>query len=275
MFAALAYREGEADGRLRRVFGRLFGERIAPVKTAVGQGECFFTASVTPGARIRWDDLFVSMGRLSREMVLPEELEIPPGCGITRFTPGALKPRVVMNTAAALLARLGETRFPVTIVDLRGSLCSLVIPIVRTCANVRIVTANTGLYREICERLMDEYGASVPVCPPGAGVPRSGVVILPFGAGSAASPIRGPVCLAPEGGPSTGGTMLTVNGLCLPEEYERLRPPGLPAELFGAALYEKCSVREIGALTAAELTLAGEVVTPAQAAQWIAREADK
>lgn len=31
-----------------------------------------FVAQVTPGARIRWEELFTCMGKLSREMVLPD-----------------------------------------------------------------------------------------------------------------------------------------------------------------------------------------------------------
>ena len=267
MFAVLAYRE-EAAGRLCRSFHRIFGEKIAADRTPVGQGECFFTASVTPGTRIRWDDLFVCMGRLSREMVLPPDLEIPDGCGITRFVPAALEPRVVMNTAAALLARVHDPRIPITLVDLRGNLCSMLIPIVRCCASVRVVTENTALYAGVCERLMDEYGASVLVCPPGSGIVRGGVAVLPFGA-EQASAMEGSLCIIPSV-PDPPGNAIAVQGLGLPEEYQKMCPSGIPELLFGAALYEKCSVREIGALAAESLSFAGKELSFAEAARRIA-----
>ncbi|HIR52700.1 MAG TPA: hypothetical protein IAB39_04770 [Candidatus Onthovicinus excrementipullorum] len=274
MFAALAYKEGEAAG-LRKMWKRLFGEPITPQKVSIDRRECFFTASVTRGTRIRWDDLFIRMGRLSREMVLPEELHIPEGCGITRFVPAALGPRVVMNTAADLLAQAGGGRIPVTVVDLRGRLCGMMIPIVRSCAEVRVVTANTAVYRNTCERLMEEYGASVVVCPPGSGSVRGGVVVLPFGGECPVDTAPDTLYIAPEGDGPAGGAVLSTCGIRLGEMYGALRPNGISELLFAAALYEKCAVRGIGSLPAERLTYMGQGISQPDAADLIRRSGDK
>ncbi len=272
MFAALAYREEEASG-FRRLWGRAFGERIVAQKVPVDRRECFFTASVSRGSRIRWDDLFTRMGRLSREMVLPEDLHIPEGCGITRFVPSALGPRVVMNTAAELLDRDGMRRIPVTVVDPGGRLCGMLIPIVRACAQVRVVTANQTVYRSTCERLMEEYGASVMVCPTGSGAPTEGLWILPFGGEYPCA--SDALCIMPAGDIPAGDRTLLVEGVRLGEDYEAIRPHGIDPPLFAAALYEKCAVRELGTLTAERLTCAGEALTYRQAAERILRLGDK
>lgn len=263
MFAALGYGEKQG-GRFRHAMGRLFGEKIVPVKTEVRRGACFFTATVTPGTRIRWDELFVCMGKLSREMVLPEDLSVPDGCGITRFIPSTLTPRVVMNTAVELLAQYAGPRTPVTVIDPHGGLCSLMIPIVRCCADVRIVTDNLSLYQRAGERMMEEYGASIQICPTGDNAIRPGIAVFPFGAGEEPIPAE-VVCIMPEGA-TEGDNVIIVRGIRLEEALRALKPVGLSDFLFASALYEKCAIREIGALTGAELLYRGQVLPPEQAA---------
>lgn len=258
MFAALSYGE-EAVGRFSRWRRKIFGERIVPQKKAVGRGACFFVAEVTPGARIRWDELFVCMGKLSREMVLPDDLAIPAGCGITRFVPQTLEPRLVMNTAAELLARSGSTRIPVTVFDPHGRLCSMVIPIVRTCADVRIVTSNLALYRRAGERMMEEYGASIQIRPQGEETLHGGIAVFPFGMGDVPVPAD-TAAIVPAGDPA-GDRILSIRGVRLAEELRALKPSGISDFLFASALYEKCALREIGSLTGAEITRGGEPVS--------------
>ena len=263
MFAALGYGE-QAKNWFRRWTGRIFGEKIIPVKVPVGCGECFFTAEVSPGARIRWNELFLRMGRLSREMIIPEELQIPDGCGITRFVPQSLGPRVVMNSALELLERYGGPRVPVTAVDPYGRLCGRIIPLVRCCADVRVVTDNPALYRRAAERIMEEYGASIQVCPRGESAIRPGVAVFPFGIEGSTAPAD-TVCIVPDG-ELPQENRITVGGIRLGEEYRAIKPAGLSDFLFASALYEKCGLREMGALAGSELKCGGTALTPERAA---------
>lgn len=263
MFATLSYGE-ERKGRLCRWWGKIFGERIVPNKTPVGRGECFFVAQVTPGARIRWEELFTCMGKLSREMVLPDGLIPPEGCGITPFVPQALEPRLVMNTAAELLTQGSGSRVPVTIFDPHGRLCGAVIPIVRACADVRIVTGNTALYRRAGERIMEEYGASVQIRPPGEAALCGGVAVFPFGRGGELVPTN-TIAIVPQEEPA-GENLLAVRGIRLGEEILTLKPAGISDFLFASALYEKCALRELGSRTGAELVRGGEVLPWSEAA---------
>lgn len=258
MFAALSYGEGQ-NGRFRRWWRKALGERIVPQKIPVGRGECFFVAQVTPGARIRWEELFTCMGKLSREMVLPDGVLPPEGCGITPFVPQALEPRIVMNTAAELLTQAAGERIPVTIFDPHGRLCSVVIPIVRVCADVRIVTGNTALYQRAAERIMEEYGASVQIRPRGEEALCGGVAVFPFGLNGVSVPPN-TIAVVPQG-ESSGQNLLAVHGIRLGEELRHLKPEGISDFLFAAALYEKCALRELGARTGEVLVRSGEALS--------------
>lgn len=263
MFATLSYGEGQ-NGRLCRWWKKAFGERIVPQKIPVGRGECFFVAQVTPGARIRWEELFTCMGKLSREMVLPHGVLPPEGCGITPFVPQALEPRLVMNTAAELLMRDGGSRVPVTIFDPHGRLCSAVIPIVRACADVRIVTGNTAFYHRAGERIMEEYGASVQIRPLGEALLCGGVAVFPFGVNGISVPSN-TIAVVPQG-ESSGENLLAVHGIRLGEEIRCLKPEGISDFLFAAALYEKCALRELGARTGEALIRSGQELSLPEAA---------
>lgn len=257
MFAALSYGEGQ-NGRLRRWWRKAFGERIVPQKVSVGRGECFFVAQVTPGAHIRWEELFTCMGKLSREMVLPDGILPPEGCGITPFVPQTLEPRIVMNTAAELLTQGSGERIPVTIFDPHGRLCSVVIPIVRACADVRIVTGNTALYQRAGERIMDEYGASVQIRPRGEAVLCGGVAVFPFGLNGVVVPSN-TIAIVPQEEPA-GENLITVRGIRLNESLLSIKPIGVSDFLFASALYEKCALRELGACSGEALVRGGEVL---------------
>lgn len=257
MFAALSY-GGGSKGRLSRWWGKVFGERIIPEKKPVGRGECFFVARVAQGARIRWEEVFTCMGKLSREMVLPDGLIPPEGCGITPFVPQALEPRIVMNTAAELLTQGSGERIPVTIFDPHGRLCSVVIPIVRTCADVRIITGNMALYQRAGERIMEEYGASVQIRPQEEAALCGGVAVFPFGLNGVAVPPN-TIAIVPQEEP-VGENLITVRGIRLDESLLSIKPVGVSDFLFASALYEKCALRELGACSGEALIRSGEVL---------------
>lgn len=252
MFAALAFSGKEPRG-IRRVWARHFGTKPEVEKTRLPGGGCFFELQVPACAKINWDAVFHTAGRLSSPMVLPAEVTPRQGCGVTRFIPEALPPRTVLATAQALLKTSGEKRVPVTVVDLRGILAREMEGIVQNSGNVRIVTSNMRAYTHTCEFMMERYGASVVVGAPGMGVPQGSLVVLPFGAEQAFSLSADSIALLPETAGEKQPGMLYAGPPVLPDEYALLRPGGIDAGVFAGALYELCAVKRFGRLPAGRL----------------------
>ena len=234
MFCTVSVSQEEQKGLFRR---RRCS--IQAGQTAVKGGAPFLSLFVLPGKKgVDWPMVEQTAGRSGRFALFPEQLELPQGCRLRRFTPEVLPLKIMLNTAAKVLSDGREQGRSLLICDENAVLAPYLDRIVPCASRVRVQTERPDLYYETTARVMDRFGAAVAVGPmDAAGGPVDAAVSF--------EPVEKAKLRFAARNLLSGETLFQV-----PEEYLRLCPAQIDPFLFLCALYECSGVRAIGELTA-------------------------
>ena len=209
-------------------------------------GDAFFIVTADKHlGKIPWKKLENCLGILRNNMLLPDDITIPEGVNITKFTPDIL-PRIMLINSATDYIQNSKQIFrskSLTIFDEKAIYQSYIEKLLPCFGNIKIVTDFTDSYKDLSAKLLETYGFSLIVSEDESF--DSDVVITHQ-------------CNVPlyfEGTVFTNKRRYLMNGevLCgsetdLPDLYESLRPDNIGRVLFASALYEKCSEKELASL---------------------------
>lgn len=171
------------------------------------------------------------------------------------FHPTVLPSLLLFNTFTDYISLM---KFPpvsssLTVFDSKGLYAERIERTVPFFSKIHIFTKETALYKKEAERLFDSYGISLILSDRPDGKPPSTTAVLcaddvPF------CDFYGGILFTSKSNPPPSKCLVTGDGICLPEEYELLRPSGIGSMLFASALYEKCNVKKLGELSFRKVT---------------------
>ena len=201
-------------------------------------GDAFFTVTADRHlGRIPWKKLEKCLGILRKNILLPEDMTIPPDINITAFTPDILPHLLLINSATDYIIRHKQSfrSKSLTIFDEKGIYQSYIEQLLPYFSSIRIITADTEKYEALLQALLENYGFSLIISDEEA-----------FGSDIVISH----QCKVPlyfEGTVFTNEKRYLMNGevlsgseIVLPDQYENIRPKNISPLLFASALYEKC-----------------------------------
>lgn len=114
-------------------------------------------------SRSDFEKIYALSPRLCRNLIVPNNIEIPEECGIKRFSADNFKQHLAVSAA---IAAIGYSEIPlyrraVGFVDLDGSCASYVYKLINYFNLVKIVTSNYKRYIKISDELIKTYGAQI------------------------------------------------------------------------------------------------------------------
>lgn len=218
----------------------------------------------------QWDQVAGLAGRFCDRLLLPPGVSSPPPLREAAFPRYR---RVVMAATACEIIK--RTRMPMYrrvagLADKTGKYAGILWELLCHFTTAVVVTENAPVYEAESERIMAALGAPVIIAQGGASFADCVLVLAPEGLPEGAHP-RCPVISYED---SFDGRCDWVSGPRVrpPPEVSALCPPGIPAERFGAALYEFCGVEAAG-FVAGEMLLNGRAAGLEQVTEAVGRRA--
>lgn len=201
-------------------------------------GDAFFTVTAEKHfGKAPWKKLENCLGILKHNILLPDDIIVPEGINITKFTPDILPGLILMNSTADYITkhRLHFQNKSLTIFDEKAIYQSYIEKLLPCFCSIRIITDLPEKYSSLSRRLLENYGFSLIISTEESF--NSDVVI----SHSCKAPIyfEGTI-FTNEGNCMMNGRVLYGSEINLPEAYEILRPEGIGRVLFASALYESC-----------------------------------
>lgn len=182
---------------------------------------------------------------------------------------------ILCNTAVEILKTSGLPLYCrcIALVDPHCTYGALLERLVKFVPDILVYTGNRRLYQGYAEKLMEEYGAPVQFAESPQPLSRACLIL---DAGGAALP-----CFHPT--PVLSAALEKVEDQNLRlwrpewilEPVQAVLPPGIDRYAFFAALYERCSIREIYRLSACSLRCREREVSIADIASQILRNQAK
>ena len=174
-----------------------------------------------------------------------EGLSLP--AGYRRFFSRELSRRLCENAALYLLQRSGGVHTAVTLVDDSGDSVSLCAYLADCTDDLRIVTANTGIYLDEADRLLDERGAVMRVCPDISDLRDSDIIIAPEKLSRRFICSPDAVILSGEEPELTpDAPVIRDYYFPLPEKYRAIKPAYLDDMYFASAMYTLAGDHALG-----------------------------
>ncbi len=115
--------------------------------------------------KIRWDKIRKLALEESDRLLVSEELELPETSGLMRFKSYALKERLCLNTATAVLEFIKRQRqkLRVAVYDPEGIMIDSAEALLKFADTITVVTRMTGFYSAEAQRILEERGAVLKV----------------------------------------------------------------------------------------------------------------
>ncbi len=166
------------------------------------------------------------------------------------FQPSVFPSLLLFNSFTDYIAqlRLPPVKSSLTVYDKRGIYSDSIEKAVPFFSKIQIFTKEKSLYAKTAQKLYDSYGVSLILSDKPDGKPPSSTAVLCADSVPFCDFYPG-ILFTLTDNPPPSGSVFTGEGVCLPTEYELLRPSGIGCMLFASALYEKCNVKRLGELS--------------------------
>ncbi len=235
MFAVIEFTAAK-----RRFLGR---NKIESERIALPGGEVFFIVKAEARrGRAPWKKLSQCLGFLREAVILPKGAAVPEGIDIKAFEPEKFPYAVLCNSAVKQIKKEKKTGDRLCVVDEKGLFIPLAEELILNFGEVKVITPLVSDYEQLSRSLMEKYGAALLITDTGKA--DGDVVILPDGECVPVTFSGELYCLKPRR--LLSGRVLCPKGIALPPIFEKFCPEGVDKFLFAAALYEKCSIGELG-----------------------------
>ena len=220
--------------------------KIESKRFSLPSGDAFFIVTADRHlGKIPWKKLEKCLGILRKDILLPEDIAIPPDINITCFTPKTLPHLLLINSATDYIINHKESfrGKSLTIFDEKAICQSYIENLLPYFHSIKIITDQPDTYESLSQTLLLNYGFSLLISDEEA--INSDVVIsyqlkVPLY-------FKGTV-FTNEKRYLMNGKVLSGSEIDLPDLYESIRPKNIGRVLFASALYEKCKEKALGTL---------------------------
>ncbi len=102
-------------------------------------------------------------GYYASRIVAPRSLSLPDKSNLKRFMPGYSNGIFIFNTAVETIKKLNPepSKISATVIDRNAVMCGEIAKLVPYSSPLRVITARPERYAATCQKIYDEYGASV------------------------------------------------------------------------------------------------------------------
>ena len=197
--------------------------------------------------RVSWQSVERFVRSERGQLLCPEGLELPDGCGFRRFESRELSRRLCENAALWLLREADDPRARAALIDPFGECVGLCSYLTDHTDCLRVVTDDPEVYLKEAERLLDERGAVIHIGRGDEPLLDADLIIAPSPPGRAFSCPPDAIILSGER-PSCSfcAPVIYDYTIELPSKLIELRPQYLDEMYFASALYSLAGVHELG-----------------------------
>ena len=217
--------------------------QIQSQRITLPSGDAFFTVTTDKHhGKIPWKKLETCLGILRDNILIPDDITIPEGINITKFSPDILPRLMLMNSATDYITNHKQIfqNKSLTVFDEKGIYTQYIEKLLPCFGNIKIVTDGTDIYLSLSQRLLETYGFSLIISEEENF--NSDVIITH----SCKVPLYfNGIVFTNEKKYIMNAMVCYGNEINLPNQYESLRPQNIEDILFASALYEKCGVTEL------------------------------
>ena len=201
------------------------------------------------GTAVPWDSVAEAAGSLRTRLILPQSVKADENCGVKQYQPAVFPLHVLVNSAISTLhtMALDPTKMCVSVVDENAFIIEKIKLLVPLASTIRVVTNNVYEYEKLARELMSRYGISLIISGKIDEILFLSNVIISDRSVNIPSLFSG-ILFTNEKRRMMNATVLTGEGITLPQKYEALLPDGTDRMIFASALYELCAVNELETL---------------------------
>ncbi len=102
-------------------------------------------------------------GYYSSRIVAPRSFSLPDKSNLKRFLPGCSNGIFIFNTAVEMIKKVNPEpeKISATVIDRNAVMCGEIIKLIPYSSPLRVITARPERYAATCQKIYDEYGASI------------------------------------------------------------------------------------------------------------------
>lgn len=201
--------------------------------------------------KINWNIISRLAGNEKTNILCNANINIPPDCGIKRYTTNALKERIAENTAIEVIKRASEDfrSLNIGLYDPQGKKTELVNTLVKYSDNITVVTNAQNDYYNIYKQVIANTGAVLMLKTDLSALKSCNIVIATEKI-KTQLPLDDNTILFTATKPAVcqGGRVFYNYVVALNESYKDIKPYSLSDEYFVQALYDKGRQHRLGTL---------------------------
>ncbi|MBR2590714.1 MAG: hypothetical protein IKE65_07310 [Clostridia bacterium] len=220
--------------------------RAERIQTQEGSGFVKLTVPIIRG-KIYWSNVRAAAGDAAGIMLLPGNIHAHREVNLSAFESERFLSLVCVNSFLKLLSLLPQKELlqECAVIDFSASLQEKLKPLPRFARTIKIITARPDKYNGFTRFCMEEYGTAVRVSEHIACAFDAPVVLFAKRAAVPTAFSRNTLVFAGCADNLFTSKLMLPEGVCLPECYLKLLPPGIAPLPFAAALYELSGVASL------------------------------
>ncbi|MBQ2846850.1 MAG: hypothetical protein IJE74_01150 [Clostridia bacterium] len=219
-------------------------ELCEPVSFSTENGLPFFILDVLEDkSGINWSLTEEKCGRYVSRIVAPRSITLPDNRRLKRFVPGISNGIFIFNTALDIIkkAKIAPEAVSITVIDRNASINAEIHRLLPFASAVRVVTSRPDRYSPVCERIYNEFGASIVIRPAYEPCDKKDIVICCDGATSQS--MQNAAVFSFRRG-IYGKIRFYCSGTELSEKHREIIPDSIDSADFASALTELCGSTE-------------------------------
>lgn len=235
MFCAVKLIQSKEHGLFQKIKSRFFSTSPIPQQINLKSYAPYYYLEITrEQCGENFEHLAEIIGRCARFIVPVGDMIIDDNRYVSKYRPTKFPSIMLLNSFKDIIKIKKSPKLSIAIKDEKGEYTDFIKELVKYAAIIKIYTDNHYSYERIFDELYEKFGASIILCHT-ENINFNCDFTLLLGADE---------CKIVENKEGVC-KVLMLNGLELPLEYEKLRPPQTDKLLFASALYELCGVKKL------------------------------
>ncbi len=178
-------------------------------------------------------------GYYASRIVAPRSLSLPDKTNLKRFLPGYSNGIFIFNTAMKMIEKVNPEpeKISATVIDRNAVMCGEIVRLIPYASPLRVITSRPERYAATCQKIYDEYGASVMLRSFYEPSSKKDIVICCDGATS--DSMSNAAVFAFKRG-INGKLRFHGSGIALSDSHREVIPENIDSTDFAAAVTELC-----------------------------------
>lgn len=214
--------------------------KCRPVSYSSENGMPFFMLDVLNGKNgLNFSLIEEKCGCYVSRIVAPRSVSLPDNSRLKRFMPGMSNGLFILNTALETIKEVNPApnETGITVIDRSAFMCSEIEKLLPYGSPLRVVTARPERYAATCQKIYDEFGASVILRSVYESTLKKDIVICCDGA--TAETMNNAAVFSYKRG-IYGKIRFFGSHIALSDNHKKIIPENIDASDFAAALTELC-----------------------------------